>query len=118
MAGFRFTTHHRLHQAAEFSAAFKHGRRITLRAGTYIFRPTENLHCRLGLVIAKKNLRHAVKRNYLKRIAREQFRQRQQALPAHDIVFIAGKQLSKLNREQIYACCKWDWQKLIERWSS
>lgn len=108
----------RLLQAAEYDAVFKRGQRIALRAGTYLIKPTELPHCRLGLVIAKKNLRQAVRRNYVKRIMRELFRCHQSPLPAHDIVFIAGKNLAKLNREQLYQCCKSDWQKLITRWSA
>ncbi len=41
---------------------------------------------RLGLVIPKRSVRFAVRRNTIKRWAREAFRHRQQSLPASDIV--------------------------------
>nr|ART38891.1 H155 [uncultured bacterium] len=41
---------------------------------------------RLGLVIPKRSVRHAVHRNVIRRWAREAFRQRQHCLPMTDIV--------------------------------
>lgn len=41
---------------------------------------------RLGLIIPKRQVRLAVRRNTLKRWIREAFRHRQQCLPAADIV--------------------------------
>lgn len=41
---------------------------------------------RLGLVIPKRSVRHAVRRNVIRRWAREAFRQRQHCLPMTDIV--------------------------------
>lgn len=41
---------------------------------------------RLGLVIGKKLLRHAVRRNLVKRIAREQFRLNHVRLHGYDII--------------------------------
>jgi ribonuclease P protein component len=41
---------------------------------------------RLGLVIPKRSVRHAVRRNLIRRWAREAFRQRQHCLPMTDIV--------------------------------
>lgn len=41
---------------------------------------------RLGLVIPKRSVRHAVNRNTIRRWAREAFRHRQHDLPTTDIV--------------------------------
>lgn len=43
-------------------------------------------HARLGLVIPKRAVRLAVRRNLIRRWAREAFRQHQHGLPACDIV--------------------------------
>lgn len=41
---------------------------------------------RLGLIIPKRTVRHAVRRNRIRRWTREAFRQRQHRLPPLDIV--------------------------------
>ena len=49
-------------------------------------RPAECTEARLGLVVGKKLLKRAVDRNRVKRIIREQFRQRRESLPACDLI--------------------------------
>ncbi len=49
-------------------------------------------HPRLGLAIAKKNIKRAVDRNKIKRIARESFRLQQHTLIALDIVVLARRE--------------------------
>lgn len=46
---------------------------------------------RLGIVVAKRNVRLAVARNKLKRLVRESFRQQQQRLNGLDIVVVIKK---------------------------
>lgn len=46
---------------------------------------------RLGIVVAKKNVKLAVARNRLKRIVRESFRLQQQSLHGLDIVVVIKK---------------------------
>ncbi len=41
---------------------------------------------RLGLVVGKKQLKRSVDRNKVKRVVREQFRQRRADLPAYDLI--------------------------------
>ena len=56
---------------------------------------------RLGLVIAKKNIKHAVQRNRIKRLVREAFRHFQHELPAIDCVFLTRRGLDQLDNETI-----------------
>lgn len=46
---------------------------------------------RLGIVVAKKNVRLAVARNKIKRVLRETFRQQQQLLNGLDVVVVVKK---------------------------
>lgn len=69
-------------------------------------------HPRLGLVISKKNVRRAVDRNRLKRIARESIRLRQHQLPSADIVLLARRGLDKLDNETVHRQLQGMWRRL------
>lgn len=72
------------------SAAFKvHGKGLMALAS-----PNDLGHPRLGLIFSKKNVRRAVDRNRLKRIARDSIRLRQHRLPPVDIVLLARRRRS------------------------
>jgi ribonuclease P protein component len=67
---------------------------------------------RLGLVIAKKNVRLAVQRNRIKRVAREFFR----ALPSSeenlDVVLLARRGMDQLDNAELSSILRQQWQKL------
>ena len=65
---------------------FRRGRRRRLGPLEVITLPNDAGLARLGLVIPKRAVRRAVRRNLIRRWAREAFRQRQHSLPARDIV--------------------------------
>ena len=89
----------RLHRPSEYAAALK-GRRLA-RGAFFIVSAASAPQAsadpapdcaRLGLVIAKRFAPLAVTRNALKRVIREAFRARRQALPARDyVVRLQGK---------------------------
>ena len=70
---------------------------------------------RLGLVIAKKNVRLAVQRNRIKRIAREVFRQLPDAEQHLDVVLLARRGLDQLDNAELSSILQQQWQKLIRR---
>ncbi|HSH47054.1 MAG TPA: ribonuclease P protein component [Halomonas sp.] len=69
-------------------------------------------HPRLGLIFSKKNVRRAVDRNRLKRIARESIRLRQHQLPSADIVLLARRGLDKLDNETVHRQLQGMWRRL------
>ncbi len=73
---------------------------------------------RLGLVIAKKNIRLAVQRNRVKRLIRESFRLRQQDMPCLDIVVLARRGLDKHENSLLHAELNTLWDKLLNRVNS
>lgn len=83
-----FARRYRLTKTDEFSSVFGFRRAIRgkLLMLHYQPRPEGVTEARLGLVVGKKLLKHAVDRNRLKRIVREQFRLRRPTLPAMDLV--------------------------------
>lgn len=70
---------------------------------------------RLGLVIAKKHVRHAVQRNRIKRQLRESFRQHQQALAGLDIVALARPGLWQLDNQHLRTVIEAQWQRLLKQ---
>ena len=98
----------RVFDGSEARASHKH---LLLLAVTN----TEPRH-RLGLVIAKKNVRLAVQRNRVKRLAREFFRQLtiSEPVPEHhlDVVLLARHGLDQLDNAALTALLDEQWQRL------
>jgi len=66
---------------------------------------------RLGLVIAKKNVRLAVQRNRIKRVAREFVRQVSGGTPL-DVVVLARHGLDQLDNAELASLFQQQWNKL------
>ena len=76
----------RLKKEDEFSSVFNLCR---TKSGFFLkayYHPNQLTHSRLGLVVSKKVHKRANKRNYMKRVIRELFRQKQNTWVGHDIV--------------------------------
>ena len=73
-----------------------------LRAGTpqitILGRQNSLGHPRIGLTVAKKNVKRAHERNRIKRLTRESFRLRQHELPSMDFVVVAKRVADLDNR--------------------
>jgi ribonuclease P protein component len=102
---FSFPRRYRLTRTDEFSSVF--GFRRAIRGSFFLlhYGPArrDDGSARLGLVIGKKLLRHAVGRNGVKRIARERFRLRRAGLPACDLVLRLAVRLTKPDRRAVAA---------------
>jgi ribonuclease P protein component len=92
---------------APFRASHKH---ILILA-----RPGNSDAPRLGLVIAKKNIRHAVQRNRIKRIARETFRHQQDNLAGIDAIVLARRDLDQLDNKALHKLFNQQWQRIIKK---
>ncbi|RTR05641.1 ribonuclease P protein component [Halomonas nitroreducens] len=90
------------------TAAFKvHGKGLMVLAT-----PNSLGHPRLGLIFSKKNVRRAVDRNRLKRLARESIRLRQHRLPAVDIVLLARRGVQELDNATVHRQLHGMWRRL------
>jgi ribonuclease P protein component len=69
---------------------------------------------RLGLVIAKKNVRLAVQRNRIKRIAREFFRTLPNRDAAMDVVLLTRPGIDQLDNAELSSILLRQWQKLCQ----
>ena len=67
---------------------------------------------RLGLVVAKKNVRLAVQRNRIKRVAREFFRNVPASEPTMDVVLLTRRGIDQLDNAELSSILQQQWQKL------
>tara|TARA_Y100001001_G_scaffold164253_1_gene195742 strand:+ start:807 stop:1256 length:450 start_codon:yes stop_codon:yes gene_type:complete len=74
--------------------------------------PNDLGHPRLGLVFSKKNVRRAVDRNRLKRLARESVRHAQHRLPAVDIVLLARRGVNEVDNDTVLRQLFGMWRRL------
>ncbi len=72
---------------------------------------------RLGLVIAKKQVKLAVQRNRIKRLTRESFRQHQHEIPPLDIIFLSRNGLSCLDNESLHKELLILWKRLRKQYN-
>ncbi len=70
---------------------------------------------RLGLAIAKKQVRRAVDRNRIKRVVRESFRHHQKQLASMDCVVMARRDTSAATNEELFASLQQHWRRLLKR---
>lgn len=106
----------RLLTASDYQAVFKHAQfKVSSPQCLILAIQHGNVSPRLGLVIAKKNIRLAVQRNRVKRLIRESFRQHQHLLTGLDIVILARKGLDKMDNAAIVQRLDKLWQDLVRR---
>ena len=67
-------------------------------------------NARLGLVVAKKNVRLAVDRNRFKRLVRESFRRRQHLLEGIDIIVLARRGVVRQSNREFFKAIDEQWR--------
>jgi ribonuclease P protein component len=72
-------------------------------------------HPRLGLVIAKKQLKLATRRNRFKRLIRESFRQSRYTIPGMDIIVMARPATASSDSNSLNKILAKQWQRLSKR---
>ena len=70
---------------------------------------------RLGLVVGRRRVRLAVRRNLIKRQARETFRHRQQALSGLDIIVLVRQPWPRPQKVQVRQVLEELWDKLLAK---
>ncbi|MDF1653898.1 MAG: ribonuclease P protein component [Coxiellaceae bacterium] len=95
----RFTPQDRLRSKQDFQQVFQ-GDRVGSRQFVLYYRLAS--HAKIGIIISKKNIKHAVDRNRIKRVSREWFRHSQ--IDDLEMVFIANKASNSLTNKEIRQC--------------
>ena len=112
----RFTRQQRLTQASDFKRVFakpcvKQGDATMLLLGIQNNQSTS----RLGLAVAKKQLKLAVSRNRFKRLTRESFRQHLNMIKNLDIVVIARSGAQKKTNRELLDLLSKNWHILSKK---
>ncbi len=89
--------------------------RVSTRHFLLLARPTDKGHPRLGLVVGKKNVRLATRRNRVKRVVRETFRLRTDCLDSLDIVFLVRKGFDNLQPVEQTRLMEQSWRDLARK---
>lgn len=79
-----------------------------------LYRGNQLSSARLGLAIAKKNIKLAVGRNRIKRLTRESFRLHQSLLPALDIVVMTKPQSAQVPDKVLFDSLSSHWKRLTQ----
>ncbi len=103
----------RLLIGAQFQRIFQKAEyKVSQRHFLILARRNDLSHPRLGLVVAKKNIRLAVQRNRVKRHIRETFRLQQDHLGGIDAIVLPRSGADKLSDQQLAQQLAQLWQRL------
>ena len=109
----RFPKAKRLLNAGDYSRVFDRAdAKASHKYLLLLARQNSGTEHRLGLVIAKKNVRLAVQRNRIKRIAREFFRTLPASEPSLDVVLLTRRGIDQLDNAELSTILQQQWQKL------
>ena len=87
LLGYGFPRHYRLTSSRQFQAVLRAPQYVVRRGALRILANANTMHgARLGLIVAKRDIRRANERNQVKRIVREIFRLERDELPAVDMI--------------------------------
>ncbi|WIO74317.1 ribonuclease P protein component [Porticoccaceae bacterium LTM1] len=111
-----FSRSKRLLNASQFQNVFD-GTRYKVGHAHLLLLATPNSldHPRLGLVVAKKNVRFAVSRNRFKRAARESFRLNQEKLAGVDIICMARRGIADLDKAALNSLMTESFKRLAKK---
>ncbi|WP_119630993.1 ribonuclease P protein component [Methylocaldum marinum] len=112
----------RLSTAADFQRVFEQPCKSADQYLTVLARTNGRDHPRLGLAIARRQIRNAADRNRIKRLVRESFRLWQSHLGGRDFVVMARSAAIQADHETIRSSLQKHWENLVRRckpsWSS
>ncbi len=91
---------------------FREGSRSADRLFTVLYRPSGEKPSRLGMTASARRIRSAVKRNRLRRLVRESFRQRAQDLSGLDVVVVMRDSAAAATNQEVFASLDTHWSRL------
>lgn len=106
----------RLLNAHDYSAVFNDAPfRASCQHALILSRPNSLTYSRVGIIVAKKNVRKACNRNVFKRITRESFRLKQHKIPAIDAIVLARKGVDNLTKGELAQVLDKLWIRVVKK---
>ena len=116
MGLYSFTQQKRLLKAQEYRQIFDQvSCKISDRHMLILATDNQFSQSRLGVIIAKKNIRLAVNRNRIKRLLRESFRHQTQFPISVDLVVMARSGINELSNTELRQLLERQWQRLRKK---
>jgi len=106
----------RMNNPRDFSRVFRQAKRTGGSGLTILTIENSAGTPRLGLAIAKKHLKHATRRNRLKRIIRESFRHHQSDFANIDIVVLTRHDVIKRDSAELWQALERHWKTVVAQW--
>ncbi|MEM7008960.1 MAG: ribonuclease P protein component [Thermodesulfobacteriota bacterium] len=97
----KFPKELKIRKTSDYEEIFGSSKRIRSRHFDILYVKNSLGYCRAGFVVGKKNVRSAVKRNRIKRVVREVFRNNKSLFDSYDVVFLAKKKSDTLNYSNV-----------------
>lgn len=91
----------RIVKPEQYKSVFKQAKRLRTEPITLLFVSNSLAHPRLGMAISNKHSGCVVKRNQVKRVVREFFRNDMRELGGVDLVYVSNKTLQTTNNQQL-----------------
>jgi len=112
----KFSRAMKMNKPEDFTRVFRQAKRSTGGGLTVLTVKNSVGHPRLGLAIAKKHIKLASRRNRLKRIIRESFRQHQTDFNEIDIVVLSRPEVVKQPSKKIWMALEQHWETVVMQW--
>lgn len=109
---FSFPKSLRLLNSKSYDPVFKARQKISGRFLLLLYRENAITVPRLGVIVAKKNVKRAVARNRIKRLMRESFRLHQHDIGHFDVVLLAHKGADQATNDEIRKDLELKWSRL------
>jgi ribonuclease P protein component len=98
--------------SGDYDAVFSHAKKFTQRNFLLLVSKNKYDYARLGIIVAKKKVKLAVKRNRIKRITRESFRNNQNLIKNLDVIFLAKEGIDELSNQELRDQLNIQWKKI------
>jgi len=106
----------KMNNPRDYSRVFRQAKRVSGTGLTILTVDNSVGHPRLGLAIAKKHIKLANRRNRLKRIIRESFRQHQSDFSNIDIVVLTRPDITKRDSAELWQALERHWLTVMGQW--
>ncbi|WP_338031732.1 ribonuclease P protein component [Ectothiorhodospira shaposhnikovii] len=107
-----FPRHVRLLQASDYHRVFRDAHRVSQPPFTGLWALSPTAGPRLGMAVAKKNVRQATQRNRIKRLIRESFRRHRSGMAPMDMVIMCKPGAQHFNNADLHQALERLWKRM------